>query len=58
MYDNNELPRADITRLAVQLAPDAPTLRNKDGSINWMLNSSGRRSWHNPLVDFDRNISK
>jgi TonB-dependent starch-binding outer membrane protein SusC len=49
LLDNNQLPQSDLTRAAITLAPDAPPLYNKDGSINWAL-SSGSATWQNPLA--------
>ncbi|MCG8321571.1 MAG: TonB-dependent receptor [Cytophagales bacterium] len=33
--DKNDLANNDPTRLAITLAPNAPPLRNEDGSLNW-----------------------
>ena len=33
--DKNDLANSDPTRLAITLAPNAPPLRNEDGSLNW-----------------------
>ncbi len=35
MQDNNKLPSADITLRSVQLEPNAPSLYNEDGTLNW-----------------------
>jgi TonB-dependent starch-binding outer membrane protein SusC len=40
MIDDNHLPSVDLTNIAVRYAPDAPALYNKDGSLNWGLDSS------------------
>jgi TonB-linked SusC/RagA family outer membrane protein len=45
LFDNNKLPNIDITSHAIRLAPNAPALYNHDGTINWMINSSGASSW-------------
>lgn len=50
MVDKNELPQTDLTRMAIQLAPNAPALYNDDGTINWALNSLNNSTWTNPLV--------
>lgn len=49
MNDNNQLPRRDLTGLALSLPPTAPYLFNSDGSLNWGLNSDGSSTWDNPL---------
>lgn len=49
LVDNSSLPSADLTANAVQLAPDAPTLYNSSGSLNWMLAPDGTSTWSNPL---------
>ncbi len=48
MFDNNRLPRVDLTRF-IALAPNAPALYNEDGTLNWMPNEFGRSTWQNPL---------
>jgi len=50
LVDNNQLPQADLTYVALTLAPDAPPLYNKDGTINWAPTSSGTSSWTNPIA--------
>ncbi len=49
LVDNNKLPFGDFTKSVVLLAPNAPTLYNSDGSLNWMPNSLGMSSFDNPL---------
>jgi len=49
LVDNNQLPNIDFTNTAIILAPDAPAMYNKDGTINWAPNASGTASWQNPL---------
>lgn len=34
-YEDNNLPDADLSQQALILAPNAPSLYNEDGSINW-----------------------
>jgi TonB-linked SusC/RagA family outer membrane protein len=47
----NALPQTDLTRSAFTLAPDAPSLLNADGSINWAPSSSGSSTLSsNPLA--------
>jgi TonB-linked SusC/RagA family outer membrane protein len=41
MADNNQLPQYDPTQYALLLEPDAPSLLNKDGSINWAPDANG-----------------
>lgn len=50
MVDNNRLPSADMTSLAIRSEPVAPALYNADGSLNWAPNASGTSTWFNPLV--------
>jgi TonB-linked SusC/RagA family outer membrane protein len=57
-YDQNHLPGTDLTGLAVKMEPDAPTLYNANGTLNWAPNAAGNSSWTNPLAytvnkDFD-----
>lgn len=40
----NDQPAVDISRIALQLAPNAPALYNADGSLNWE-----NSTWENPL---------
>jgi len=49
LVDNNNIMSSDITFYAVSTAPDAPTLYNKDGSLNWAPTTSGTSTWTNPL---------
>jgi TonB-linked SusC/RagA family outer membrane protein len=50
MVDKNELPQTDLTKMALQLAPDAPALYKSDGTLNWAPNSLGNSTWTNPLI--------
>lgn len=50
MHDLNQLPNSDLTSMAMLLPPNAPTLYNPDGSLNWMQNSIGNSTWTNPLA--------
>lgn len=43
--DRNFLPTTDLTRSAITLAPNAPSLYNDDGCLNWANNS-----WSNPIA--------
>ncbi len=56
LADNNQLPVGDLTQFAIRLAPNAPALYNADGTLNWMLNSSGGFTWIHPLVRLTRPI--
>ena len=47
--DDNRLPGTDLTSEIV-LAPDAPPLYNKDGTLNWAPNAAGSSTWTNPLA--------
>lgn len=40
----NDQPATDISRIALQLAPNAPALYSADGSLNWE-----NSTWENPL---------
>jgi TonB-dependent starch-binding outer membrane protein SusC len=48
VYDNNDLPSTDFTGSAT-LAPDAPTLHNGNGTINWAL-YDGTNTFLNPAA--------
>ncbi|HVS98693.1 MAG TPA: SusC/RagA family TonB-linked outer membrane protein [Puia sp.] len=54
MVDNNRLPGNDLTPTAIRLAPNAPALRNKDGSLNWAPTSTGTSTWSNPLAGLNK----
>jgi TonB-dependent starch-binding outer membrane protein SusC len=41
MFDDNKLPRVDITEAALLKEPNAPRLLNADGSINWAPDANG-----------------
>lgn len=43
--DINNLSSYDLTEQAVLLPPNAPSLYNSDGSINWAHDSLGRSTW-------------
>jgi TonB-linked SusC/RagA family outer membrane protein len=45
--DNNQLGGRDLTEQAILLAPNAPSIYNPDGSINWAPNASGVSTWPN-----------
>ncbi len=45
--ENNNLPRADITWNAINLAPNAPALYDENGELNWE-----NSTWENPLAQF------
>jgi TonB-linked SusC/RagA family outer membrane protein len=46
--DDNKLQKVDLTERAIALAPNAPTLYNPDGTLNW-AQVNGRSTWDNPL---------
>lgn len=50
MSDKDQLPLSDLTPMSLRLAPDAPSLYNPDGNLNWMLNPAGTSTWTNPFV--------
>jgi TonB-dependent starch-binding outer membrane protein SusC len=45
LADRNNLPATDLTRQALTLAPNAPSLYTSDGSLNWE-----NSTWVNPLA--------
>jgi TonB-linked SusC/RagA family outer membrane protein len=49
LADDNQLQVQDLTNTAITLPPDAPSLYNADGSLNWAPNASGVSTWINPL---------
>lgn len=49
MYDKNFLPGIDLTEQSILLAPNAPSLYNPDGTLNWAPNAAGTSTWTNPL---------
>jgi TonB-linked SusC/RagA family outer membrane protein len=53
--DNSNLPSGDLTQL-IGLAPDAPTLYNSGGSLNWQVVNK-RATWSNPLATSVRTAS-
>lgn len=53
LINNNDLPGIDLTQTALELPPNAPTLYNPDGSLNWAPNAAGTTTWpndRNPLA--------
>ncbi len=51
MADNNQLPVKDVTFMALGLAPNAPSVYDTEGNINWMLNTRNRSTWINPIAE-------
>ncbi|MHA4893306.1 SusC/RagA family TonB-linked outer membrane protein [Pedobacter sp. PWIIR3] len=49
LYDLNRLNNIDFTERALTLVPNAPSLYNSDGSLNFSPLSSGNSSFDNPL---------
>ncbi|MDC6361612.1 MULTISPECIES: SusC/RagA family TonB-linked outer membrane protein [Flavobacteriaceae] len=47
-YEDNLLPRSDLSIQAYTLAPNAPALFDKDGNLNWENNT-----WDNPLAGLE-----
>ncbi|MDQ2719646.1 MAG: SusC/RagA family TonB-linked outer membrane protein [Bacteroidota bacterium] len=45
----DQLTNTDLTSAALNMPPDAPSLYNSDGSLNWQPLSDGTSSWKNPL---------
>ncbi len=55
LLDKNQLPRNDLTNLAIGTEPNAPAMYNEDGSINWMPNAFGNSTFFsNPAVQLER----
>ncbi|WP_316836796.1 SusC/RagA family TonB-linked outer membrane protein [Pedobacter nutrimenti] len=50
LIDNNHLPNDDLTDVAIQSAPNSPTLYNNDGSLNWSPDNEGNSTFNNPLA--------
>lgn len=51
LFDQNKLPKTDLTSSALTLAPNAPTPYNGDGSINWMPDENGSTTFYvNPIA--------
>lgn len=51
LSDNNDTQVQDFNYTALGLPPDAPTLYNPDGSLNWQPLSPGQPgTWANPLA--------
>jgi TonB-dependent starch-binding outer membrane protein SusC len=50
MSDNNQLPQVDLTDIALLLPPNAPSLYDQNGELNWALNPVGNATWINPLA--------
>jgi TonB-dependent starch-binding outer membrane protein SusC len=46
--DNNRLPTTDLTKISRSLAPNAPSLYNENGSLNW-----ANSSWTNPVANLE-----
>lgn len=52
LIDNNVLQAADLTNTAIRLSPNAPSIYNTDGSLNWAqidFFGSPLSLWDNPL---------
>ncbi len=54
--DNNNLPGSDFSGQII-LAPDAPPVRNPDGTLNWAPANGSAYSWINPLAQTLENAS-
>jgi TonB-linked SusC/RagA family outer membrane protein len=49
LFDDNRLPSHDLTYDAICLSPNAPSLYNSGGGLNWQP-QNGNSSWNNPLA--------
>ncbi|MCR8556933.1 SusC/RagA family TonB-linked outer membrane protein [Mucilaginibacter sp. BJC16-A38] len=47
LFDNDNLPTTDPTGTALTLPPNAPPLRNPDGSVSWAPDANGNSTWPN-----------
>ena len=47
LFNNNTLPQTDFTGQALSLAPDAPTVYDQNGKLNWE-----NSTWTNPQSSF------
>jgi len=47
--DNSHLPPVDYTNTAITLAPDAPSLYDANGNLNWQA-KNGAATWSNPMA--------
>lgn len=58
MFDDNQLPGTpDLTNTAITLPPNAPSLYNADGSLNWAqvtVDDLPVSTWTNPLALLER----
>lgn len=51
MFDKNQLPSFDFTQAALLMEPNAPSLYNSDGTINWAPNAAGASTFFsNPMI--------
>ncbi|OMP80166.1 hypothetical protein BW716_06125 [[Flexibacter] sp. ATCC 35208] len=57
LIDDNHIMSDDQTMNAMSLAPNAPSLRKTDGSLNWAPISSGDATWQNPLANLLRSYN-
>ncbi len=59
--DHNNLVARDLTQDAIRMAPVAPALFNRDGSLNWATTVNGKSTWVNPLAylanKYDQNFT-
>jgi len=51
--DNNHSFGIDLTQMAIQLPPNAPSVYNADGTLNWAPNITGASTWpgRNPAAN-------
>lgn len=49
LNDNSLLPTSDFTRNIINLAPNAPSLYDNNGNLNWQNNT-----WQNPMAELLR----
>lgn len=58
LIDDNKLLSQDLTTISVKLAPNAPSLTNPDGSLNWAQDATGTSTWYNPLAYLEGKFRK
>jgi len=60
LVDDNRLPAYDMTPTAIVLPPNAPSLYNMDGNLNWAEDANGYTTWiggRHPAADLYNKFS-
>jgi TonB-linked SusC/RagA family outer membrane protein len=50
LVDDNKLIFNDLSQAAIAMPPNAPSLYNQDGTLNWAQLPDGTSTWYNPLA--------